>query len=164
MPISKNKIILGIDPGLAITGLGVISANKSKARHIYSAAIISNAKEPFGRRLQKINSELVKVIKKYKPEMIALEQLFFAKNVKTALKVGEARGVAYFTAWKYSQNIKEYTPLQVKQALTGYGLATKTQVQKMVMLILGLKKAPHLDDIADALAVAICCSQTKDFS
>ena len=96
--------------------------------------------------------------------MIALEQLFFAKNVKTALKVGEARGVAYFTAWKYSQNIKEYTPLQVKQALTGYGLATKTQVQKMVMLILGLKKAPHLDDIADALAVAICCSQTKDFS
>jgi len=107
---------------------------------------------------------LNKIIKKYKPHTIAVEKLFFAKNVKTALKVGEARGIAILSAWQNKQTIKEFTPLQVKQALTGYGFASKSQIQKMVKRVLRLKNTPKPDDAADALAIAICCAQTKEFN
>lgn len=155
---------MGIDPGLAITGYGIIQQYKSRMTFVKCGAITSTPKEPFGQRLNKIHLELNKIIKKYKPHTIAVEKLFFAKNVKTALKVGEARGIAMLSAWQNKQTIKEFTPLQVKQALTGYGFASKTQIQIMVKQILHLKNLPQPDDIADALAIAICCAQTKEFN
>jgi crossover junction endodeoxyribonuclease RuvC len=164
MPIFKTKIVMGIDPGLAITGYGLILQEKSKIAYLECGVITSDPKEAFGQRLNKIHLELNKIIKKYKPHTIAIEKLFFAKNVKTALRVGEARGVAVLTAWQSKQTIKEFTPLQVKQALTGYGFATKTQIQKMVKQALRLNKIPKPDDAADALAIAICCAQTKEFN
>ena len=126
-------------------------------------AIKSGPREIFGQRLDRIYGGLNKIIKKYQPDEIAVEKLFFAKNSKTALKVGEGRGVAMLAAWQHGVPIKEFTPLQVKLALTGYGLAPKNQVEKMVKLQLRLKSIPQPDDIADALAVAICSSQTKFF-
>ena len=164
MPISKNKkIIMGIDPGFAITGYGLICQEKKKISLVKCGAITSTTKEPFGPRLEKIYRELKKIIKKYKPNVIAIEELFFAKNAKTAIKVGQARGIAILVACQNRTPIKEFTPLQVKQAITGYGFATKTQIQKMIKLLLNLKTTPKPDDIADALAVAICCAQTKEF-
>jgi len=163
MPISKNKkIILGIDPGFAITGYGIIFSQKNQLKLIKCGAIITTTKMPFAQRLNKIHLDLTKLIKKYKPNIISIEELFFAKNAKTAIKVGQARGVAILTASQNNIPIREFTPLQVKQAITGYGFATKTQIQKMVKLILNIKSVPNPDDIADALAIAICCAQTKD--
>ena len=164
MQISKTKIIMGIDPGLAITGYGLILQKRNKITFLECGTITSAPKEPFGQRLNKIQLELNKIIKKYKPHTIAIEKLFFAKNVKTVLKVGEARGIAMLTAWQSKRIIKEFTPLQVKQALTGYGFASKTQIQKMVKQILHLNKIPKPDDAADALAIAMCCAQTKEFT
>jgi len=164
MPISKTKIIMGIDPGLAITGYGLILQKRGRLTFLKCGVITSAPKEPFGQRLNKIQVELNKIIKKSKPHNIAIEKLFFAKNVKTALKVGEARGVAMLTAWQSKRTIKEFTPLQVKQALTGYGFASKTQIQKMVKQTLHLNKIPKPDDAADALAIAMCCAQTKEFN
>jgi len=163
MPASKDKIILGIDPGIAITGYGVIKFHRKKISIIKCGAITSGAKEPFGQRLNKINLELNKIIKKYKPDEIAVEKLFFAKNTKTALKVGEARGVINLTIWKNKKKLREFTPLQVKQALTGYGMASKKQIQTMVKQQLCLKEEPKPDDVADALAIAICSAYTKEY-
>ena len=160
----KNKIILGIDPGLATTGYGIIILSSHKIQCLNYGHITTLSKEPFGQRLKKIHDELKKIIKKYKPKIIALEELFFAKNIKTALKVGQARGVIFLTAYKFDIPVQEFTPLQVKQALTGYGRADKTQIQKMVKALLHLKNIPKPDDAADALAVAITCSQTKKFT
>jgi len=165
MPTSKkSKVILGIDPGYAITGFGVLRYEKGVCSVLAYGVITSSPKELFSKRLGLIYSELQKITDKYKPDIIAVEKLFFAKNVKTALHVGEARGVAILAAVQNNKAIKEFTPLQVKQALTGYGLASKNQIQKMVQQILKLKSLPKPDDAADALAVAICCGQTKDFS
>lgn len=163
MPISKEKIILGIDPGLAITGYGIIKFHRKNITLIKCGAITSGAKEPFGQRLGKINRELDKLIKKYNPDVIAIEKLFFAKNTKTALKVGEARGVINLTIWKNKKKLREFTPLQVKQALTGYGMASKKQIQIMVKQQLCLKEEPKPDDVADALAIAICSAYTKEY-
>lgn len=163
MQTSNKKIILGIDPGLAITGYGIIEYSKNNFKLIKCGAITSGSKEEFGQRLNIIHQELTVIIKKYRPDSIGVEQLFFAKNVKTALKVSEARGVIMLTCWQHKYKVKEFTPLQVKQALTGYGLAPKVQIQKMVKVILRLKTTPQPDDVADALAVAICSAQTKDF-
>jgi len=165
MPISKNKkIIMGIDPGFAITGYGLVKLDGKKISPIKHGSITSTTKEPFGQRLNKIYKELKKIINKYKPDTVAIEELFFAKNTKTAIKVGQARGVALLAAWQHKADIKEFTPLQVKQAITGYGFASKIQIQKMVKLQLNLKTIPKPDDIADALAIAICCAQTKEFN
>lgn len=154
---------MGIDPGFAITGYGFIRQEKEKISLIKCGIITSTTKEPFGQRLEKIYIALKKIIKKYKPDVIAVEELFFAKNAKTAIKVGQARGMAILVAWQNKIPIREFTPLQAKQAITGYGFATKTQMQKMIKLLLNLKSVPKPDDIADALAVAICCAQTKEF-
>ncbi|MDP2685185.1 MAG: crossover junction endodeoxyribonuclease RuvC [bacterium] len=163
MPTSKEKIILGIDPGIAITGYGIVKFHKKEIFMIKCGAIITNAKEIFGFRLNKLHLELNKIIKKYKPDEIAVEKLFFAKNAKTALKVGEARGVINLTIWKNKKKLREFTPLQVKLALTGYGRASKKQIQIMVKQQLNLKEEPKPDDVADALAIAICSAYTKEY-
>jgi crossover junction endodeoxyribonuclease RuvC len=155
-------IILGIDPGIADTGFGVI---KKEANHKLSCldygSIITSPKMEFGKRLSIINIELAKLIKKYKPGLISIEQLFFCNNVKTALTVGQARGVIVLTAIQHKVDTVEYTPLQVKQAVSSYGAASKLQVKKMVKLLLGLDHIPKSDDAADALAIAICAANNR---
>ena len=149
--------ILGIDPGIADTGFGVIEKDiKGDIVCLDYGSIKTKANTDLAYRLEILSRELNKIIKKYKPELIAVEQLFFCKNVKTALVVGQARGVVLLTARQNNIAIKEFTPLQVKQAVSAYGKADKMQVTRMVKLLLNLDKLPRPDDAADALAVAIC--------
>ena len=155
---SKKAIrILGIDPGFGRTGWGVIEKSGSEWKPVACGCIETSAKKDFVSRIDELNIELVKIIKKYQPVRAGVEDLFFAKNVKTAMKVGQARGVILFTLCQAKIPIDEFTPLQIKQALTGYGRAEKCQVQKMVQMILQIKKKITPDDAADALAVAITC-------
>ena len=154
------SIILGLDPGIADTGVGVIKKEGHKLSCIFYTSIKTSAKLPLADRLSILNLELDKLIKKYQPQIISVEELFFCANVKTALVVGQARGVLFLTAKQNNLPIFEFTPLQVKQAVSSYGKAGKTQVQKMVMLILNLKEPPKPDDAADALAIAICAANS----
>ena len=155
------KIILGLDPGIADTGYGIISYEKGKLLCLAYGSIKTEAKKDLSERLEILDLELKKLIKKYQPEVVAVEQLFFNKNVKTALIVGQARGVLLLRIKKSGLKMLEFTPGQVKQAVAAYGRASKNQVQKMVKIILGLKSLPQPDDAADALAVAICSSSFK---
>jgi len=155
------QIILGVDPGIADTGYGVIKAEGAKLSCLAYGSIKTPAGEDLITRLQTLHQELDKIIKKYHPERAAVEQLFFNKNVRTALIVGQARGVALLTLKQNQLTIKEFTPSQVKQAVSAYGQASKLQVQKMVKLILNLKELPQPDDAADALAVAICALNSR---
>ena len=156
--------ILGIDPGTETTGWGVISAlDHSKARLEGYGTIKTDSRSAFQTRLDRIFSDLQSIIQEYRPEIAAVEELFFAQNVKTAVSVGHARGVVLLAAARSSLEVKEYTPLEVKMALVGYGRASKVQVQTMVKVILGLKQVPRPDDAADALAVAICHFHTGRF-
>jgi crossover junction endodeoxyribonuclease RuvC len=157
---SLKQIILGVDPGLATTGFGVINNDKNKPSLIAYGCILTKCGIPHAERLKHISEELKKIIKKYQPNAIAVEQLFFYNNAKTAFAVGEARGVIILTACQNRLPIFEYTPLQVKQAVSAYGKADKLQVQKMVKLLLNLKEIPKPDDAADALAIAICCANS----
>lgn len=157
---SVKQIILGIDPGLATTGFGIIKNEQSRLSLIDYGCISTKVGLPHEQRLKQINEELTKIIKKQKPKVIAVEKLFFYNNAKTAFAVGEARGVILLTASQYRLPIYEYTPLQVKQAVSAYGKASKLQVQKMVKLLLKMKEIPKPDDAADALAVAICCANS----
>lgn len=150
------SIVLGIDPGIADTGYGVIKVEGSKLECIDYGSIKTRSGIELSHRLETLNLYLSEIIKKHNPELIAVEQLFFCKNVKTALVVGHARGVVLLTARQNKLPLVEFTPLQVKQAVSAYGKADKVQVQKMVKLLLGLDKIPTPDDAADALAVAIC--------
>ena len=153
-------IILGIDPGYGIIGYGLIDSAKNNA--VIDYGVITTPKEDsIAIRLHTIEKGLIFLIEKYKPEVVAIEELFFFKNQKTIIPVAEARGVIVLTCQKYVGNIFEYTPLQIKQALTGIGRAEKAQVQFMVKTILGLREIPKPDDAADALAVALCHSQTS---
>ena len=153
-------IILGIDPGFGIIGYGVIDTNRAGLLIDYGA--ITTMKEAsFPERLQEIEENLKEIFDTYKPDVVAIEELFYFKNQKTVIQVAEARGVIVLACQKYCGKIFEYTPLQIKQALTGQGRAEKAQVQYMVKAILGLKSIPKPDDAADALAVAICHSQTS---
>lgn len=149
-------IIIGIDPGFAITGYGVVKYEGNKFSILDNGAITTVASMKLSQRLLVLYNDLEKLIEKYKPDAIAIEELFFNKNVKTALTVGHGRGVAVLAAAKSGVEIFEYTPLQVKQSVVGYGRAEKTQVQQMVKAILNLSAIPKPDDVADALAVAIC--------
>lgn len=152
-------IALGIDPGLATTGWGVVDRSGSVLKMI-DYGVISTAKEQsHANRLIDINTDLTALIKKFSPSVVAVEQLFFYKNVKTALKVGEARGVILYTIANLQVPLMELTPLQVKQSVTAYGKADKQQVQRMVSAILKLSKIPKPDDAADALALAITAAQ-----
>lgn len=159
MPTSKTTIILGVDPGYAITGYGVLAVSQQAIETLTYGAITTSAKTEFPDRLASIHRELTNIIKTFKPKVLAIENLFFSNNAKTALRVGEARGVILLTAIQHHLRIHNYTPLQVKQAATGYGRAEKRQIQKMMQLILKLKKLPQPDDVADALAIAYCCAQ-----
>jgi len=151
------SIILGIDPGIADTGFGVIEKTKNEElKCLDYGSIKTSAKLSLPDRLLILNKELEDIIKKYKPDWAGVEELYFCKNVKTALVVGQARGVVLVTLAKNNLKIFEFTPLQVKQAVSAYGQASKLQVQKMVKLLLNLKTIPKPDDAADALAVAIC--------
>ncbi len=158
MPIKKT-IILGIDPGLADTGYGLLIKER-ELKYLTHGCIKTKAGLAMADRLKKIYQELKSIIKKYSPEVIAVEKLFFCKNVKTALQVGQARGVVLLAAGQTNLRLEEFTPLQVKQAVVGYGNADKQQVQAMVKTILRLKKIPEPDDAADALAIAICCAHS----
>lgn len=162
MTLTK-EIILGLDPGIADTGWGVIAKSGQKIKMVAGGSIKTSAKLDFIKRLEIIHKELISIIKKYQPETVAVEQLFFCKNVKTALLVGQARGVCLMTIAEHNLPIFEYTPLQVKQALTSYGKADKNQVGQMVRVLLGLKTVPKPDDAADALAVAITCANSTNF-
>lgn len=154
-------IILGIDPGYAIVGYGVIEKIGYQTRCIDYGAITTDKDTDFPTRLVQIAEGLEYLIEKYKPECLAIEELFFQNNQKTAINVAMARGVVVQIAKKKLGKLFEYTPLQIKQALTGQGRADKSQVQYMVKAILNLEKIPKPDDAADALAVAICHSQTN---
>ncbi|MGO1579776.1 MAG: crossover junction endodeoxyribonuclease RuvC [Peptoniphilaceae bacterium] len=147
--------ILGIDPGLAIIGFGVIDIIGNTYKVVDYGAIITDSKMEFPSRLEKIHRELSELIDKYNPEDIAFEELFFNKNSKTVINVAQARGASVSCAKLKNKNLFEYTPLQIKQGITGYGRAEKKQVQEMVKILLNLKKIPKPDDVADALAVAI---------
>lgn len=159
---------MGIDPGIAIVGYGIIEYSNNRFRVIDYGAITTPAHTPPEDRLETIFSDMNTLICDYQPDKIAIEELFFNSNQKTAILVAEARGVILLAARKNRVAINEFTPLQVKQAVVGYGRAEKTQVQQMVTSILGLKKVPKPDDTADALALAVCCAHTggsrlKDF-
>lgn len=153
--------ILGIDPGTGILGFGVIEADKNAAQMVDAGVIRTPAKEDDAVRLQTIFEEISDIIAQSKPTIMAVEKLFFAKNVTTAMTVAQARGVVLLAGRQAGLEIHEYTPLQIKQALTGYGRAEKKQIQEMVRVILKLKTAPKPDDCADALAAAITHSMTK---
>lgn len=162
---NKNvEIILGIDPGYGRTGWGVIAKQAGEWMPVAWGCIETSVKDPFVDRLVELSNELHKILKKYQPTRVGVEDLFFAKNVKTAMKVGQARGVILFTFIQAGLPVDEFTPLQVKQALTGYGRAEKGQVQKMVEIILKIKKKITPDDAADALAIAITCGASLNLN
>ena len=155
-------IILGLDPGLATLGYGVIRKEDRKKAEMLDYGIISTPKdENLAVRLCMLEKGIKQIIHKFKPDELAVEELFFAKNVKTGIAVAHARGVILLTANKECGRLYEYTPLQIKQALTGYGRADKNQIQQMVKTLLGLKGVPKPDDAADALAVALTHAQTN---
>jgi len=159
--MSKKRIILGIDPGIADTGYGLIEIDeKGGLKHLAHGSIKTKAGLELSIRLEVINKELNELIKEFKPSLTAVEELFFCNNVKTALVVGQARGVVLLTARQNKLRIVEFTPLQVKQAVSSYGKASKLQVQKMVKLLLNLNDIPRPDDASDALAVAICAANS----
>jgi crossover junction endodeoxyribonuclease RuvC len=148
--------IIGIDPGTGILGFGVIEVSKSGKTQMVDAGVIRTpVKEDDAVRLQTIYDELTDIIAEAKPEQMAIEKLFFSQNVTTAMTVAQARGVVLLCGMQSELKIAEYTPQQIKQALTGYGKADKKQMQEMVRVILGLKDVPKPDDCADALAAAI---------
>ena len=148
--------ILGIDPGYAIVGYGVIEYEGNRFKTIDYGKITTTPKYTLAERLQKIYEGVCGVISIHKPEMVAVEELFFNNNVTTAIAVAQARGVVLLASSQSGKPLYEYTPLQVKQAVVGYGRAQKEQVQQMVKVILNLEKIPKPDDVADALAVAVC--------
>ena len=149
-------IILGLDPGYAIVGWGVLEYKNNHFKVIDFGAITTEAGEYFPERLSKIYSDLNFIIDKYKPQVLSMEKIFYNSNAKTVIDVSQARGVITLAAYKKGLEIAEYTPLQVKQSVVGYGRAEKKQVQEMTKTILGLAKVPKPDDTADALAMAIC--------
>ena len=155
-------IIVGFDPGIATLGYGVINTDKRLKPQKVDYGIVSTPKdENLAVRLAMLEKGIKQIIDTFKPDEIAVEELFFAKNVKTGISVAHARGVILLTAIKECGKIFEYTPLQIKQALTGYGRAEKIQIQQMVKSMLSLKSIPRPDDAADALAVALTHAQTN---
>ncbi len=152
--------IIGIDPGTGILGFGVIDVDKGKLSLVDAGVIRTPVKEDDAVRLLTIYEELSEIIKQTKPDEMSVEKLFFSQNVTTAMSVSQARGVVLLTAMQASIKISEYTPQQIKQAITGYGKADKKQMQEMVRVILNLKEVPKPDDCADAIAAAITHSMT----
>ena len=156
--------ILGIDPGIAIVGYGVVDKEGNRYKTVAYDAVTTHAHTPLEERLEKVYNGVDEIIKAYKPDVMSIEELFFNNNAKTALTVGQARGVIILAAVQNKIPIYEYTPLQVKQALTGYGRAGKAQIQQMMKSILGLSEIPKPDDVADALAIAVCHGNSMRFN
>jgi len=161
---SNTRIVLGIDPGMAIVGYAVVEARGDELSMITCDVITTPAGMPLAQRLQLIYRGLGEIIATYSPNEAAMEELFFAKNARTALTVGQARGVAMLALANGGLSIAEYTPLQVKQAVTGYGSAKKDQVGEMVRILLHIPSIPRPDDAADAAAVAICHLHTARYT
>ena len=157
-------IIIGIDPGYATIGYGVIEKKNSGLKPLAVGTIETPPTESLPVRLAMIDERMTEILRKFKPDAVAVEELFFNTNVTTGIKVAEARGVILLCAIKECGKLYEYTPLQIKQALTGNGRADKKQVQYMVKAVLGLKEIPKPDDAADALAVAVCHANTSEYS
>ncbi len=149
-------IILGIDPGLAIMGYGLVEKTGSKLAALDYGVVTTEAKRPMPSRLERVFDAVTLLIAQFSPDCVAFEELFFYRNVSTALPIASARGVALLAASKAGLPMYEYTPMQIKQAVSGFGHAKKPQVQQMIKLLLNLKEAPKPDDAADALAVCIC--------
>lgn len=154
-------MVLGIDPGTALCGYGLVKEEKSgRFEAVEWGCLRTESDLPISRRLETIYDGLKAVVDRHRPDVVAVEELFFSRNVTSAMAVGQARGAVLLLAAKAGLPVAEYPPHQVKQAVTGYGRADKPQVQSMVKVILGLKEIPKPDDTADALAVAICCLQS----
>jgi len=152
--------ILGIDPGTGILGFGVIDVTNPHKTILVDAGVIRTPiKQPDSERLLTIFEELDEIITHSKPQVMAVEKLFFSQNITTAMSVSQARGVVLLLGQQHKLKLYEYTPQQIKQALTGYGKADKKQMQEMVRLVLGLETVPKPDDCADAIAAALCCAQ-----
>ena len=152
--------ILGVDPGLARCGWGIVRKTedgRQKTEAVDYGCVETGKELPMPERLNIISEELKKILQEHKPEVVAIEKLFFGANEKTALNVGQARGVIILTCQQFGIPISEYTPLQIKMALTGYGRADKQQIQRMVKMLLHLKEIPKPDDAADGLAIALTC-------
>ena len=156
--------ILGIDPGIAIVGYGIVDKEGNKYKTVAYDAVTTRAHTPLEERLKIVYDGICEIIKLYKPDVMSIEELFFNNNAKTALTVGQARGVIILAAVQNNLPVYEYTPLQVKQALTGYGRAGKAQIQQMMKSMLGLSSVPKPDDVADALAIAVCHGNSMIFS
>lgn len=156
--------IIGIDPGTGILGFGVIDARGGVTRLVTAGVITTPAHTPLPDRLLEIYTGLTDIIAETKPQVMAIEKLFFAQNVTTAMSVSHARGVAMLTGKQAGLSLEEYTPLQIKQTMTGYGRATKKQIQEMVRLQLSLSSVPKPDDCADALAAALMCAFVNKYS
>ena len=152
----EGRVILGIDPGTATMGWGVIRQEGNKLRYVQHGAIVTPSTWEMPRRLARLFDGVTELVRGYRPETVAIEELFFNTNVTTAITVGQARGVALLAAYRAGVEVAEYTPLQVKQAITSYGRAEKRQVQEMVKTLLNLREIPKPDDAADGLAIAIC--------
>lgn len=161
---SQTRLILGLDPGTAITGYGLIRYDGRHLVPVDYGVITTPARTPLPVRLRTIHHELSALISRHQPTEAAVEELFFARNVRTAVAVGQARGVVLLALAQADLPIHEYTPLQVKQAVVGYGQGTKSQVQEMVRMLLDLDAIPKPDDAADALAVAICHAHSARLS
>ena len=149
-------VVLGVDPGTATTGYGLVKGEGERLSVVDYGCIYTEPNLPTPERLEKIYLDVVELIRRHRPWDLAVEEVFFNRNAKTAIAVGQARGVVMLAAAACGVSVAEYTPLEVKQAITGYGKATKPQMQRMVRLILGLDEDPSPDDAADALAIAIC--------
>ena len=152
----NGQMILGIDPGTATMGWGVVRQEGNRPRYVQHGAITTPSDWEMPRRLGRLFDGVTELVRGYRPETVAVEELFFNTNTTTAITVGQARGVAILAAYKAGIEVAEYTPLQVKQAITSYGRADKRQVQEMVKALLNLREVPKPDDAADGLAIAIC--------
>ena len=159
--IHNSSIILGIDPGYGRVGYGLIRKEGSSLAYITAGCIETNKIDSPSKRLHTIYQQLNSIIAKESPQLLALEQLFFAKNTKTALRVAETRGIFLLLSEEYKIPLREFTPLQVKMATCGYGRADKAQVQQMIMRIFKLSSPPQPDDAADALAIALTAAYTR---
>lgn len=164
MSAAQSKIrILGVDPGFGRVGWGVVEKSGGDWVYVAHGCVETDKKNQFIERLKEIQVKLNQIIGQYRPNRAAVEDLFFYKNVKTAIAVGQARGVILLTLTQANLPVDEFTPLQVKQAITGYGRAEKRQMQKIIQLHLRMKKAPKQDDAVDALAIALTCGHSFAF-
>ncbi len=156
-------VVLGIDPGYAITGVAVIEEKKDQIMPLFYGAITTEKME-FTKRIKLISDKLIDIIKQYKPEEAGIEKLFFNKNSKTAISVAELRGAVLLTLINYNIKVFNYTPLQVKKSVVGYGGADKIQIQQTIKLLFNLREIPKPDDVADAMAIALCHINSSKFN